>query len=1149
MSLVRSAVKFDKNDKKQVASGQICSIFCRLFLALFAIGLWSVPPAWGQSGYATGTVRGIVFDAQGAVVPNATVMVKNPETGTTRGTVTSPDGTYQVLSLNPGTYAVEVHAPGFKKEIADQVVVTVGQTVVIDAHLSIGTANATVEVTGNSAPLIDTAQTQQANTINDRQEVNLPNISRNFAQTIYTLPGIVDSTAPSIQDPNIGTGYQTSGFSIGGSNGRSNLFTIDGGQNDYGSGAPRVAHVPQDSVQEFQVNRNSFGAEFGYTVGSAINVITKSGTNKFHGNAFGYIHDENTDAANYFNSFGPSAGTKPFEQSVIYGGSFGGPIKRDKLFFFTSYERQKLDSNVTVNLVDTAAAQGVAGQTNGFNGTSCPAPVTQACYLTQLAATGSSIDPRIAGLGAYFLGSSIFTPIKDPIYNALISPNSGTFDGNANGAAVQAPPNQQGRYNNWVTRLDYQPNQANSFSLRFSLSRESNQVTGPDGVPRFTSIVQALRDYTITTSWNHVFNPNLVNTVRVQVVPDNSSKNVAPHPGGAEFDLGSLGIQGTPFDFPYNQRQNQYQFDDDLSWTKGKHNMKFGESYRPVQYDIFQAFLFGGEYEYFDGAIPIIDLYGATPYGNLQESVAAFNLTNGYPITGPPTTNLSASQLYVVGLPLALLQGSGNGQYNATTNPIGFYAQDSWKALPNLTLNYGGRLDIDPVPDNYPTHTFFSPRLGVALDTFGNGKTVLRAGAGLFTAPVLFIVPFTSTTLSGNANHVYASVVTAPNQIGQLEGAGALERSLATIANPNPALSLGQLSSLGINIVPSGPNQQNGAFFSVSPNFKAQYSLQASASIAQQLAPNLSLEVAYQFYRGVHIQQIQEANYIQNSALPIDPFVGPFYTPKPGSTNGQPNTQIVENDQTTSDGSSNYNGLTTSLTKRYGRGLQFQVNYTYSSALDNTSDFSSQSTPFRPGLLNRDYARSSFNITNSFVANAVYTSPARIGGSVESALLSNFTIAPIVSVRSGVPFTILVPGIESNGTSGHTSEARPFNEERNQGKGPGYASFDMRISKAIVLKKDSSLRLELIAQAANILNHTNFTSVQNIFPNTAVTDPTTGLTTSAVASTPEGNVNLLNGPYNYKGFRPNGPSQLSDPLAFESSAPPRQISFGMELSF
>jgi hypothetical protein len=1143
MNLGRSLVHSNGTGKKVAAKWHVCGDFCRLLLFVFAASLWLAPLGWAQADYSTGTIRGTVFDSQGAVIPNAMVTTKNSATGTTRSVATSPDGTYQISSLNPGSYVVEVEATGFDKLVADEVVVTVGQTVAYDAHLKLGASSTIVEVMGNSAPLIDAAQTQQANTIDQSQQVNLPNISRNFAQQIYTLPGVIDSSAPSVQDPNIGTGYQASGFSIGGSNGRSNLFTIDGGQNDFGSGAPRVAHVPQDSVQEFQVNRNAFGAEFGFTVGSAINVITRSGTNKYHGKAFGYFHDQHTDATNYFNSFGPTAGTKPFEQSAIFGGSVGGPIKKDKLFFFTSYERQKLDSAVTTNLIGTGQAQGLAGQTNGFNGTSCPAPVTQLCYFTQL-----RNDPSLLSLlGAGLLASPVFTPINDPIFRALITPNSGTFDGNAGGGAVQAPPSQNGRYNNWVSRLDYQPNEANSISLRFSLSREGNQVTGPGGVPRFTSIIQTLRDYTITASWNHVFNPNLINTVRIQVVPDNSTDNVAPRPG-AEFDLGSLGVQGTPFDFPYNQKQNQYQFDDDLALTKGTHNLKFGESYRPVQYNIFQAFLFGGEYQYFDGAIPVI-LTAPTPF---QTPLAIFNLTHGYPQNGPTSTYLTASQLYVAGLPLAVLQGGGNGQYNATTNPIGIYAQDSWKAKHNLTLNYGGRLDIDPEPNGYPLSIFGSPRLGAAWDSLGDGKTVVRAGFGLFTAPLPFIVPFTSTVLNGDGRHIFAVAPTAPTQIPALLGIGGAERSLATVADPNPALTPEQFAAVsGLSIVSPGPTQKSGAFFSVSPHFKSQYSIQSSASVAQQLVPNLSLEIGYLYYRGVHIQQIQEANFAQDPTVPVDPFVGPYYAARPGSTFGTPNTEIVQNDETTSDGNSTYNGLTASLTKRYGHGLQFQANYTFSKSIDNTSDFSSESTPFRPGLLNLDRAVSSFNIKHSFVANAVYTSPThRSGDRFVSWLYSGFIIAPIVSVRSGVPFTSLVPGIASNGTGGaHTNEARPFGEGRNQGIGPGFARFDMRISRDILLKRDSAFRLQLIAQAENVLNHTNFNRVQNIFPNAAVVDPVTQLTTSAIVATPEGNVDLLNGPYNYKGFRPNGPSELTSPLAFQSAAPPRQISFGLELAF
>ena len=1108
-----------------------------------AAGLFSgsglTPCARAQSSYTTGTVRGVVVDPQGAVIPNATVTVTNPATGVARSATTKADGSYQVPQLNPGTYKVEVTVTGFDKLTAQDVELTVGQTVTYDAHLTVGGSSTTVEVS-TAALLIDQTQTQQANTIDQRQQVNLPNLSRNFAQQLFTLPGVVDSNAASLQDPNVGTGYQSSGASFGGGNGRGNLFTIDGGQNDFGSGAPRVAHVPQDSVQEFQVNRNAFNAEFGFTLGSAINVITKSGTNRFHGSAFGYFHDETTDAVNYFNSFGPTAGQRPFEQSAIFGGSVGGFLKKDKLFFFASYERQKLDSNITTNLLGTAEAQGLNAQTNGFNGATCPAPVTQKCYLAQLTAVGAG---AIAGAIAPAL-----TPINNPQFVNLIAPDSGTFDGNALGA-VQAPPGQNGRYNNFVARLDYTQSQKDTYSLRLSYSHEQNEVTGAGGVPRFTSVVQQLRDQTFTLNWNHIFNPNLVNTARVQIVPHNASTNNTPH-GGAEFDFGSLGTVGTIFDIPYNQSQNQYQFDDDLSLVKGNHNLKFGGSFRPVQFNIFQAFLFNGDYQFQDGAVRLYDLFAGTP-----TAIAALNSINaafGYPVGGPPSTNLSAAQLYSVGLPIVLEQGAGNGQYKATEKPLGVYAQDSWKVTHNLTLNYGGRFDFDPTPNNYATTFFGSPRVGLAWDPFGDGKTVVRAGGGLFTAPVLFIVPFTSTVLDGTANHIYATVTTAANAAPQLEGALGLEKSEATAANPNPALTVAQLATVGINVIPTGPTKTGGAFFSVDPNFKQQYSIQGSASVAQELAPNLSFELGYIYYAGVHIQQIQEANLAQTNLVPPDAFVGPYYLPKPGATGGEPNSTITQNDQTTSAGHSSYNGLTASLTKKYGHGLQFQVNYTWSKAIDNVSDFSSQSTPFRPGLLNLDRAISDFNIKNSFVANAVYTSPTHHGGdSLLRNFYSDFVIAPIVQVRDGVPFTLIDPAIggpTSNGNSSHTSEARPFHEGRNLGVGPGYGTLDLRISRGIVLKRDSPLRIDLIAQSSNLLNHTNFTSVQNIFGATGSVTP--GMpTTSAIVSTPEGNVDLLNGPYNFKGFRPVGAAQLTSPLAFKTAAPPRQISFGLELAF
>jgi hypothetical protein len=379
--------------------------------------------------------------------------------------------------------------------------------------------------------------------------------------------------------------------------------------------------------------------------------------------------------------------------------------------------------------------------------------------------------------------------------------------------------------------------------------------------------------------------------------------------------------------------------------------------------------------------------------------------------------------------------------------------------------------------------------------------------------------------------------------------ANAIEQGSATLANPNPSLNAAQLAAAGIVIQPPGPNQLNGVFYTIDPNYKPAYSVQASLSVATEIAPGLSLEIGYEMYRGIHIELSRDANYIQNTAAPIDPFVGPSYIPRLGSTAGEPNAQIFQNNQYASIGSSIYHGMTASLTKRYGHGLQFQANYTFSRAIDNTSDYSSISSPFRPDLVASDRSVSDFNLTHNFVANAVYTTPFKAGaGSFFSRALAAISVSPIVYARSGVPFTLLIPGL-SNGAGGHTSEARPYFEGRNTGIGPGFVSWDLRISKALYIKGESGLRLDLIAQATNLLNRTNFSSVNNIFPDTATVDPVTGMTTSAVVPTPAGMVDLLHGPYRYRGSVPTSAAELSTPLTFGSADLARRVSFGLQLAF
>ncbi|HZI32147.1 MAG TPA: carboxypeptidase regulatory-like domain-containing protein, partial [Candidatus Binatia bacterium] len=282
---------------------------------------------FSQVDYSTATLRGTVADPNGAVIAGATVTATNSSTGISKEVKTSSDGVYRFSALPPGVYQVTTVATGFSKEVFKGLELTVGQSAVYDVHLKVGVASEVVEVTAADMPLIQTDQSQQANTINSLQVQELPNLNRSFTNDVYTLPGVSNSDSTRAQNPGF-TGYLTTGFSIGGSNGRNNLSTIDGGENEYGTGQYRVTNLPVDAIQEYQVNRNAFAAEFGFTDGSAINIVTKSGGNKWHGDAFGYFRDQHTEATNFFN--GLEGFPKAFSQNAYMGGSLGGPIAKDK---------------------------------------------------------------------------------------------------------------------------------------------------------------------------------------------------------------------------------------------------------------------------------------------------------------------------------------------------------------------------------------------------------------------------------------------------------------------------------------------------------------------------------------------------------------------------------------------------------------------------------------------------------------------------------------------------------------------------------------------------------------------------------------------------------------------------------------------------
>src|SRR5215467_1251514 len=431
-------------------------------LILLLVLVWPAT-ALGQVDVSTATLKGTVLDPNGGVVAGATITVTNPEKGISKTAKSGSDGIYQIPLLPPGSYDLQVDATGFSREVVRDLQMTLGQTTVYDMNLRVGAVTSVVEVTAE-APLLQVEQTQQANTINQNQVENLPNINRSMTAAVFTLPGVSDSEATRSQQPGF-TGFATTGFSIGGSNGRNNLSTVDGGENEYGSGQYRVI-LPPDAIQEFQVNRNAFAAEFGFTVGSSVNVVTKSGTNQFHGSAYGYFRDAHTSANNFIDQL--RTGQKLFSQNVYAGGTFGGPIKKDKLFLFTIYDFQKLDGAGFNQLLNSPSALGI-------NGTS-PAGLAQANYANLLAASGNA---TLAGVATGL--KQALVPQSDPNLLKMMTRDNGSFD-NLTKAHF------------WETRVDYQPNSTNSLNFRFELSRA---LIGAQSYPDGASLVT--RDYSILT--------------------------------------------------------------------------------------------------------------------------------------------------------------------------------------------------------------------------------------------------------------------------------------------------------------------------------------------------------------------------------------------------------------------------------------------------------------------------------------------------------------------------------------------------------------------------------------------------------------------------------------------------------------------------
>jgi hypothetical protein len=1131
-----------------------------------------------QGTGTSGEVRGTVTDPTGGTVPKATVTVEDSEKGIRRTAVTETAGEYRVTGLPPSSYSVTVETSGFQKEIRKDLVINVGQTVILDFHLQLASATAQVEVTGE-LPVVETERGSQADTLTQYDIANLPIDRRDYLTFTLLTPGVSNSTRlASDQDFRVKQTPQ-SGLSFYGSNGRGNSVTVDGGEANDDAGGVRLT-LSQDAVQEFQVNRSNYSAELGGASGATINIVSKSGTNELHGSLYGYFRNDAMDAADpfavtqalqpgaVFDPTQPDSAGHPTKNSLSryqFGGAVGFPIHKDKSFVFLSFEGLQQDSQNTVPiLTQTNIFRPTAAQQAIINGLAAqPLTTLVKCFAN----TPQIPAPFCAGALTKGLTVSQSTGLSAGqaalntfLVNELES-NGGLFNYNTREYLASG-------------RFDHRFSDSNQITATYRFGHDLEENPDVQSLTGF-SAGSSIHDYdnNALAAWYHQFSSTAQNEVRLQF--DFATLNVIPNePGEVGLQIpGFVNNLGTSIFLPSLTITRRYEIGDNFTLIRGHHTMKFGGS----------ELLRGNHTEshtFFPGRF----IFGSLPGFLISPQLAS--------------TTINPLQSASFGLPQVFQQGFGNPVYPYYTRPFtAVYWQDSWKIMSNFTLNYGLRYELDT--QYAPLGTYkkdFGPRVSFAWDPFKDHKTVIRGGYGIFYAPVYDQIPAVDYSLgvlnanrssvgnsskAGQVNNLDAicglsgafglfpgngsstcyreisiyiipitgvpgggATLNAPAVFQTLFAQGAITctkpaaGSYACITPNGGTGGAGGLSQFGLRVANGGPLSPLQVVFVDQPNFRPPYSQQAEFGIEREISPGFSFSASYIYSHTIGLPVALDTNLLpaplstvmlangksvsyrnwNTSAAGADPLGGAEGLP----CNANPfacfvNPFIVQNNQYSSAGSAVYQAGILEIKKRFSGHFTLFGNYTFSKGFDTTTDFNSDYGPQDPTNLGADRALSEFDQRHKVVVAGVFDSPWK------NPILAGFQLAPIFSYNSGHPFNLLAGG-EVNGNN-HTTNERPIGAGRDTGLGPDFTNVDIRLSWQHKLGEKA--KLQLTAESFNIANHTNYASVNN------EVSPLFGLTPGFTT-------------FNVHGSAALSPSQ---PLGFTSDLPKREIQLGLRITF
>jgi len=1075
--------------------------------------------AFAQASSSTAELRGQVTDANGASIPNAKLTLTDLVKGSSRVAASDGEGNYAFLGLLPSSYDLKVEAQGFGAT-STRLELTVGQHASIPIKLTAGKIEIQVDVVGGGE-VVETSRTEQASTVDSKQITSLPINRRSFLDYALLTPGVTSSE--NITDATDYRVAQTpqSGLSFGGNNGRGNQVSVDGAETIGASGAVQ-AMVSQEAVQEFQVVRNSFSAEFGGASGGVVNIISKSGGNGFHGGAFGLFRHEKFDARNAFD-YNPK-GKSPFNRQQ-YGGSIGGPLVRDNTFFFTSIERYSQEKSSFINLLTDPTLFQLTSASNN-------ATVRNQAALFDFIAASAAPDPLKAGAATLRgqLTSSNFARTVQLFTNA-----TGQF------------PFDEGQ-TQFSARLDHNFSDRSSGYLRFNVTDGvfENQAAGSllavSRGRKFDGFSGA-----VLASHNYQINPTAFNELKLQV----SYTRAAFLPNdaiGPELNIEGFGSFGRQIFLPSRNIERHFDIYDNVSKIFGDHSFKFGGSAFIHRLTSDNETFMGGRFN-FGAAIPLANLLGSTPAARVANPINQFALTapnspfrdgNGNGLADILEVPITALQSFNLNLPIVYQQGFGNTALNQPFNRYAFYAQDTWKARPNLTLNYGLRYAIHDEALVIPTYKRdFQPRAGFSWDPFGNGKTVIRGGAGIYVGFLNAAISNVTTQLAGTTDPrtIYIALATATSGALGLPTSMDVYQALLKggVIGTRP-ITLADVAPLNIKAAPGVPLEVR---FRLGPNYRNPTTYQSSLGVQRDLGGGISLELGYQFTRGLHLSRNRDINQakLTGPVSPLNPLGGPTYIRFPtaaqaqaGLTSDFSNPLRFQDNIYENTASSFYHSFTAQVQRRFSRSFSLNAHYTLAKSIDEVVDFNSDWSAQNPLNLRLDRSLSSFDQRHRLVLSGVFQSTA------QNVALKNWALSPIFVAQSGRPFNLLL-GFDAN-ADGRSQSDRPGLAGRYTGKGEPYYSFDLRLARRLFA--NDRRFLELTVEGFNLFNKTNYLGVNNVLGAAC----TTSDGASFVPCTTPGASMLTD--YNLSGRRGLRPT---DPLGFTSAFDPRQLQFGARFSF